>query len=436
MWRGNCLRTTPLTQSGNSVHRSHPIQQQRSSSISNWSQVSKVRQPTFLSHPSPKYILSPVRSNSQFVPTRLSPKDFSLGRRKHQRQPHHENEEPVPIGEVDDHGSTRAVVTSIVTNTIVSIGKFAGFVISGSGSLLSEAIHSLADTANQSLLYIGIRRSRKSPTDEHPYGFTSEQYVWSLISAVGIFFIGSGTTIYHGIHSLFHPEVSLVSLPIAFAVLISSLLLEGYTFGLAIRACYNGAKANGMTFKEFILRGPDPMGVAVLLEDSVAVIGVGIAASCVALTYFTGDPIYDSIGTILVGILLGMVAVMLVQKNKAALLGRAAPEEQQQKLMDVLVKNPVIQSVYEFKAITMGASTIRLNAEVEFRGDEISRKYLNANPEILNQIKASTSQQDLENILSNFGAGVIKQLGSEVDQIERDCVQEVPQATFVDIETH
>ena len=205
-------------------------------------------------------------------------------------------------------GSSTAVYAAIIGNSIVMIGKFIAFFFTGSAAMLSEGIHSFADVSNQCLLALGISRSQKTPDEMHPYGYVRERYIWALISAVGIFFLGCGVTVYHGISTLIDPN-PVSDFTLAFVVLGFAFVVEAITLFVAISAVADEAKKNKQSFLTYLKRGSDPTGVAVILEDSAAISGVIIASTGLLLTYYTGNTVFDSMATILIGLLLGLVAV-------------------------------------------------------------------------------------------------------------------------------
>lgn len=184
--------------------------------------------------------------------------------------------------------SGTVVLGAIAINTSNFAVKLLAWLWSGSHSMFSEAIHSLADTLNQMILAYGIHKSTKHPTKDHPYGYSNAQYVTALISGVGIFCLGAGVSVYHGIHGLMSPG-SMGSLGVALGVLGISFVSESITLGLAVRSIRRSANLQKMTFTEYVLSGLDPAVNVVLLEDAAAVAGVVIAASCMGLSELTGN---------------------------------------------------------------------------------------------------------------------------------------------------
>ena len=183
--------------------------------------------------------------------------------------------------------SGTVVLGAIAINTSNFFIKLLAWLWTGSHSMFSEAIHSMADTLNQMILAYGIHKSTKNPTKDHPYGYSNAQYVTALISGVGIFCLGSGLSVYHGIHGLLSPG-SMGSLWVAVTVLGISFVSESITLGLAVRSIRRSAREQDLSFTEYVLRGQDPAVNVVLLEDAAAVAGVVIAAGCMGLSEYTG----------------------------------------------------------------------------------------------------------------------------------------------------
>ncbi len=329
-------------------------------------------------------------------------------------------------------GSTLAVYAAIVGNSLVMVAKFAAFAVTGSGAMLSEGIHSAADVGNQCLLALGIHQSHKIADEDHPYGYAREQFVWALISAVGLFFLGCGVTVYHGIHTILHP-VAIEAVSIAFWVLLFSFIIEGGTLAFAYQAVRKAAKAADMSFGEYVVGGPDPMGVAVLLEDGAAVAGVTIAASCLGMAQLTGNPVWDGIGSISIGILLGFVAVFLIYKNREALIGISVAPGKREQLAAILASDPVVESFHDIKATMIGAESVRFKAEIEFDGRVVARRHINELD--LDEIWSKINSRDaLEDFLVDYGDHVIDALAEEIDRLEDRIREAMPEVQHVDLE--
>jgi len=329
-------------------------------------------------------------------------------------------------------GSTKAVYAAIVANTIVGIMKFAGFAFTGSGAMLSEGIHSVADVSNQILLAIGIARSEREPDEDHPYGYGREKFIFAMISAVGIFWFGCGVTAYHGVTSLMHPH-PVEDLSLAVGILIVSALIESVTLWMAWVAVRDGAKEADMTIRDFMLKGSDPMGVAVLLEDGAAVLGIFLALGGVGMSLATGDPIWDAISTLSIALLLGLVAVFLVVRNRQVLLGQSMSPEKTRSVMRVLTQDPIVEAVHAVKTTVIGSDVSRFVAEIEFDGEVIAERFLKNYD--LDEVQAlAADKAELRSFLIRYGDHLIDTVGDEVDRLEAEIHRAAPGVRYVDIE--
>lgn len=330
--------------------------------------------------------------------------------------------------------STRAVNVAMVCNLICFVGKIGAFAYTGSASVFSEALHSLADLANQMLLAMGITRSKRGPSEKHPFGSGNERYVWGLASAVSLFFVGAGASIYHGVSALYEPPV-LESLDIALYILAFSAVLEGISIWVAMEAVRQGARDNGMSFWQYCLNGPDPMGVAVLMEDGAAMAGLLIAGLAAGLSHAFGSPIFDAVGSIAIGGLLGVAASFLINKNSSALLGQSMPQSKFNLIMETLRKDEVINDVKAAKGIMIGADVATFSAEVDFDHRMFVKSYLERYPASTLHDKIS-GPEDVAALLSDFCQHTFEDLGVQINRLEDKIQSLVPEVQFVDIEVN
>ncbi|MFC1542709.1 cation diffusion facilitator family transporter [Pseudomonadota bacterium] len=267
------------------------------------------------------------------------------------------------------HGSTKAVLTAVVGNGTVTIAKFIGFSFSGSSALLAEAVHSLADTANQALLYLGLRRSERVADERHHFGYGQERYFWNLVSAVTIFFIGCVYTVMHALDSIKHghqPELSIL----AFSIIGFAFLVEGYSFLVALAEFNRQRKEKGCSFFAYFRESNDPTTVAVLIEDSVAIVGLLLAAVGMGISAYTGSSLFDGIAALAIGVLMGFLAFFLASVNKKFLINAADPN------MDMVVtaiweKDERIQRLQRVNSIVISPDESVLMAELELREEEL-----------------------------------------------------------------
>ncbi|MDQ6976325.1 MAG: cation diffusion facilitator family transporter [Mariprofundaceae bacterium] len=267
------------------------------------------------------------------------------------------------------HGSLKAVVTAVVGNSIVTLAKFVGFSFSGSSALLAEAVHSLVDTINQALLWVGIVRSTRKADAEHQLGYGQERYFWNLVSAVTIFFVGCAYTINHAIGQLQHgnkPEISAI----AFAVIALAFIIEGYSFWVALQEFRRQSKAANTDFWQYFEKTRDPTTLAVLVEDSAAMFGLSLALIGMLLSAYTGSAVFDGVAAMLIGVLMGVLAFYLASSNRKYLLNRS-DEPLNEHAKAAWAKMDTVQNVHHVRSIVLSPEKSLLVAEVELREESL-----------------------------------------------------------------
>ncbi|MFL6144443.1 MAG: cation diffusion facilitator family transporter [Labedaea sp.] len=218
-------------------------------------------------------------------------------------------------------GGTRAIIAALAANAGIALAKFVGFLITGSSSMLAEAVHSVADTSNQGLLLLGQKTSQRAATHQHPFGYGRDRYFYSFIVALLLFSIGSIFALYEGIHKIHQPD-PLSSPLVAIGILVVAIGLETFSFSTAIT---ESRKIKGdESWWGFIRQSRVPELPVVLLEDAGALLGLVFAMFGVGLTMITGDPVWDGIGTVMIGVLLGCIAVILIIEMQSLLIGEGA----------------------------------------------------------------------------------------------------------------
>lgn len=240
-------------------------------------------------------------------------------------------------------GGTRAILAALAANAGIAVAKFVGFAITGASSMLAEAVHSVADTSNQALLLLGQRTSRRKATEEHPFGYGRDRYFYSFIVALMLFSLGSAFAIYEGIHKLQHPE-PLTSPLVAVLILVVAIGLEGYSF---FTAMVESRKIKGnVTWWGFIRQSRTPELPVVLLEDTGALLGLVFALFGVGLSVATDDPMWDAVGTLMIGALLGVIAIILIIEMKSLLIGEGATPTELDTIRKVLVDGRVQRLIH------------------------------------------------------------------------------------------
>jgi zinc transporter 9 len=321
-----------------------------------------------------------------------------------------------------------AVYKAMIGNGILTVLKFAAFLLSGSGAMMSEAVHSFADTANQALLYVGLRRSQR-PADAHfQYGYGADRYIFALMSAMGIFVLGCGVTVYHGVHSLIDPP-SLHLSWVSFAVLGASLLIDGSVLLSAIAEINKLRGDKG--FVEFIRSSTDPTLIAVLFEDGVASLGVAIAGVGIFLSHLTGNPVFDATASIVIGAMMGAMALWLGWRNRELILGPAIPEEMQAQVLEYLRSKESVDRVSDFRTRIVAAKRFRIAAEVDFNGRYFGRQHARWLRESAADLK---DDEGWEHLAEEFGEKIVQQLANEVDLIEAELGAKFPRIRHIDVE--
>lgn len=246
-------------------------------------------------------------------------------------------------------------------------------------------------------------------------------YITSLISGVGIFCFGTGLSWYHGIMGIIDPH-PIESLSLAMVLLMGSLLSESGTLLMAYVDTKRSAQKLGLGFWQYVLQGYKPSVNVVLLEDIAAVGGVIIAGSCIYLTHITGNPLYDAVGSLMIGSLLGVVASFIIYTNTAALVGRSIPARKISMIRNDIESDIMIRSSHDIKATDLGGQTVMFKAEVDIDGREITRSYLEKVDieKLLEEIQKIQNTQDLELFMLKHGENIVDRVGAEIDRIERN----------------
>ena len=271
--------------------------------------------------------------------------------------------------DADGSESLVTVLVAFGANVLIAVAKSAAAVVTGSASLLAEAAHSWADTGNEILLLIANRRSRRPPDAKHPLGHGREAYVWSLLAAVGLFVAGAAISVAHGIQELINPEPASNFL-VGYVVLAVSFVLEGTSFLRSVRQARPEAESFQRDLIEHVLATSDPTLRAVFAEDSAALIGLVIAAAGLAAHQLTGSPVPDAIGSILVGLLLAVVAIILINLNRRYLVGEEADPRVRAAAIRALMDMPEVARVTYLRLEVVGPRMVSVIGDVDLTGDD------------------------------------------------------------------
>ena len=260
-------------------------------------------------------------------------------------------------------GGTRAIIAALIANLAIAVAKFIAFLFSLSSAMLAESVHSLADTGNQALLLLGGRKSRKKADAAHPFGYGRERFVYAFVVSIILFSVGGVFSLYEGIEKLQHPhELDNVWIPIA--VLLFAIVAESFSFRTAIKESNHVRGKQGWI--AFIRHSKSPELPVVLLEDFAALIGLVLALSGVGLTIITGNAVFDAIGTICIGVLLVLVAIVLGIETKSLLVGEGANPGDFTKIRDAINANPEVEALIHIKTLYLGPDELLVGAKVAF----------------------------------------------------------------------
>ena len=260
-------------------------------------------------------------------------------------------------------GSKRAIIAAMIANFGIAIAKFVGFIFTMSSSLLAESIHSLADTGNQVLLLIGGKRAVMAPTRLHQFGFGRERYFWSFVVSIILFSLGSMFALYEGVEKVLHPH-PLDSPAWAIGILLFSIVLEANSFRTAVtEAKHVKGKSS---WNAFIRRSKSPELPVVILEDTGALLGLSFALAAVVTAALTGDGVWDGVGSITIGLLLGVIAIVLAVEMKSLLIGESASAEDEAAIAATITASASVSRVIALRTQHIGPDEILVVAKVEF----------------------------------------------------------------------
>ena len=276
---------------------------------------------------------------------------------------------PTEPAEAGGGDSVITVIVAFAANLLIAIAKTVAASLTASASMVAEAAHSWADTGNEIFLLIAERRSDRQRDTRHPFGYGKEAYVWSMFAAFGLFTAGAVVSISHGISELRNPEPA-TDFVIAYAVLGIAFVLEGISFTQAFRQTRRNADRLKRRHLAYVLNTSNPTLRAVFFEDAAALVGLLIAFGGVGLHQLTGSPVPDAIGSILVGVLLAVIAVVLINRNRRFLIGEAVPTAYRNRVLIELLSSPEIDRVTYLHLEFVGPERVFLVAAVDLTGDE------------------------------------------------------------------
>ena len=263
-------------------------------------------------------------------------------------------------------GSRKAIIAAFFANLGIAVAKFVGFLLTGASSMLAESVHSFADSSNQGLLLLGGNRARRLADTDHPFGYGRERYFWSFVVALVIFSLGSLFALYEGISKLRHPH-ELESVPVAVGILLVAIALETYSLRTAVKES-NHVRGD-QSWWSFIRRAKVPELPVVLLEDLGAEIGLILALTGIGLAEVTGNARFDAVGTMAIGVLLAVIAVILMIEMKGLLIGESATPAMIERIRSAIAGDPSVRRVIHMRTQHLGPDELLVGAKLELDPD-------------------------------------------------------------------
>jgi cation diffusion facilitator family transporter len=261
--------------------------------------------------------------------------------------------------------SAGTVIVAGAANLAIAVAKLIGGVISHSSAMLSEAAHSFADTVTEVLLFVALKRGNKPADDRHPFGYGRETYFWAFMASLCTFAVGAGFSIYQGVTTILGGEEQ-GSPTISYIILAVSFVLEGASLIKAVRQVRGAARERQTTSRRYLQNTTDTTVKAVTFEDSAALVGLVLAALGLFLEQITGDPMWDGISAILIGLLLIVVAVVLARANVSLLIGQSVPGTTRQELEAELAAMDQVDGVPFLLTSVIGPGQLLVAAKVDF----------------------------------------------------------------------
>ncbi|WP_213005211.1 cation diffusion facilitator family transporter [Paractinoplanes toevensis] len=260
----------------------------------------------------------------------------------------------------DENSSFRTVLVAVIANAGIAVAKVVAALLTGSASMWAEAAHSVADTGNEVLLFVGLRKSARGPDAERPFGYGQERYFWAFLAALGIFLVGGTLSIGEGIRSLLLPE-PVESLWVGVAVLLVATVFEAYSWHTARKQLKQDAAERQRSMREHLARASDPSATTVFLEDTAALVGLAVALAALLLHAWTGWATWDAIGSIFIGVLLIVVAFLLARRSKSLLLEESAPDDVVEPIRQRVAAADWVGEPATVHAVYVGPSSLLVN---------------------------------------------------------------------------
>ncbi|MFI2437478.1 cation diffusion facilitator family transporter [Streptomyces sp. NPDC018693] len=272
-------------------------------------------------------------------------------------------------------GGTKAIVAALAANLAIAASKFVAFAFSGSSSMLAEGVHSLADSGNQALLLVGGKKAQREATPQHPFGYGRERYIYAFLVSIVLFSVGGMFAIYEGYEKIKHPhELDHWYWPVG--VLVFAIIAETFSFRTAIKE--SNVLRGKQSWKEFVRHAKAPELPVVLLEDLGALVGLILALGGVSLALVTGDGVWDGIGTLCIGVLLVLIALVLAVETKSLLLGEAAGVEEVRKIEAAVVDGDTVTRIIHMRTLHLGPDELLVAAKIAVQHEDTAAQVASA----------------------------------------------------------
>jgi cation diffusion facilitator family transporter len=264
-------------------------------------------------------------------------------------------------------GGTKAIVAALAANLAIAVAKFVAFLFSGSSSMLAESVHSVADSGNQGLLLLGGKKAKREATPQHPFGYGRERYIYAFLVSIVLFSVGGMFAIYEGYEKIKHPhEIEAWYWPVG--VLVFAIIAETFSFRTAIKE--SNETRGKKSWTEFVRHAKAPELPVVLLEDLGALVGLVLALGGVSLALATGNGVWDGIGTLCIGVLLIVIALVLAAETKSLLLGEAAGIDDIEKIKAAAVDGDTVTGIIHMRTLHLGPEELLVAAKVAVQHDD------------------------------------------------------------------
>jgi cation diffusion facilitator family transporter len=272
-------------------------------------------------------------------------------------------------------GGTRAIVAALGANLAIAVSKFVAFAFSGSSSMLAEGVHSLADSGNQALLLVGGKKAKRAASEDHPFGYGRERYIYAFLVSIVLFSVGGMFALYEGYEKVKHPhEIERWYWPVG--VLLFAIVAEGFSFRTAVKE--SNHTRGTMSWTEFVRRAKAPELPVVLLEDLGALVGLVLALAGVGIALATDDGVWDGIGTLCIGVLLIVIALVLAVETKSLLLGEGAGPEPLTRIRAALVDGDTVSGIIHMRTLHLGPEELLVAAKIAVRHDDTAAEVARA----------------------------------------------------------